>query len=349
MRMFFGIDPIFFPFLPHNRDFSSACTSTQQFDMLSVLFHPHGFMDFALSNHHNSQTIRRLPGTGRQYKKVFHNLEQPKYTTDELYTQQELDDLADCRFYIAMKAPSGFCWKAEIVDAGRVYSLDREIPPFPTLSEIIRLQLHRGLESDSFCKTKELIFGSTRSEFLQNILYPEISTQLDLLITKFKLSTQLHIAKQELDHRNNTTTSDKPTDFPHTSYSEMSNDELSAWIEDTSSFVNNRKFNLSPTRPKLTTADALFSIPVNHNSAFRYSFVKHDNRTALPTAFLIAKAKNFRRHGSYLSVTTQLAERCPHKVSPISSPNESHLENIETVRYFLHFLSFGFFDALKYT
>ena len=340
----------FFIFSPHNRDFSSACATSQQFDQLSVLFNPHGFIDFALSNHHNSQTLRRQPGTGHQYKKIFHNIEKPKYTGDEHYTQAELDELADCRFYIAIKAPSGFCWKAEIVDAGRVYSIDREIPPFPTLSEIIRLQLHRGLESDSFCKTKELIFGSTRSEFLHNILYPEICTQLDLYITKFKLSTQLHIATRELRHRK-PPTPHTPTDLlhTHTSFSNMSDDALSAWIEDTSKFVNNRKFSLSPTQPKLTIGDDLFSIPVNYNSAFRYSFVRYNNRTALPTAFLIAKARNFRRHASYLSVSIQLAERCPHKVCPISSPNESHLENIDAVRSILHFLSFGFFDALRYT
>ena len=127
----------------------------------------------------------------------------------------------------------------------------------------------------------------------------------------------------------------------------MQDEELSTWIAQTGSFVKERKLRLSATKPKLDTAD-LFSIPVNHESAFRYSFVRHDDRVALPTAYLIAKAKNFRKHASFLSAFTYLAKICPHKVNPVLSPNDFEMENIDCVRSLLCFLSYGFFDALNY-
>ena len=328
---------------------SSACSASQMMDNFSLCFTPTtGELDIALSNHHNSQTIRRQQGAGRQYKRIFQGIDPPKYTEDAQYTQEELQSLIDCRFYISIKAPSGFCFKLESVDGGKLYSIDREIAPFPTLSEIIRLQLHRGLESDPICKVRELVFNSNRSEFLNDILYPEICSQLDLYLTKFKLSTQLTIANRELNHRVDTRETTEPP--PHTSFSDMTDHELSAWIKDTEMFVQERKLKQSCTEPKLNSrSNDVFAIPVNHNSAFRYSFVRHDDRIALPTALLIAKARNFRKHASFLSASIELAKICPHKVCPISSPNEFELENIDCVRSLLCFLSFGFFDALNYT
>ena len=339
------------------RDFSSACCASQQMEMFSLCYCPvSGSINFALSNHHNSQTIRRQPGTGRQYNQIFYGIERPRYEEDSQYSQQELEELSDSRYYIAIQGPSGLSWKLEIVDGGKLYSIDREVSPFPTLSEIIRLQLHRGIERDGFCRTRELVFNSTRWEFLQEIFYPEIASQLDLFLTKFKLSTQLAIATRERDHRANKNTespflqpSSRNNTPPHTSFSEMPDAKLSSWIEHTESFVKNRKLKLSPTEPKLNLAPHdVFAIPVNHKSAFRYSFVRHDDQLALPTAYLIAKARNFRKHASFLSASIHLAKICPHKVCPIASPNEFELENIECVRSLLCFLSYGFFDALNY-
>ena len=316
-------------------------------ESFSLCFNPvTGSLDFGLSNHHNSQTIRRQQGAGRQYKQIFQGIEPPKHVEDTQYNKQELEELVDCRFYMAVKAPSGFCFKLETVDGGKLYSIDREISPFPTLSEIIRLQLHRGLENDAVCKVRELIYDSTRSEFLHDIFYPEICSQLDLFLTKFKLSTQLAIATREHNHRVLPST---PA-IPKTSFSEMTDSELLAWINDTKKFVRDRKLKRSSTMPDLNSpSNNVFAIPVNHNSAFRYSFVKHDNRIALPTAFLIAKARNFRKHSSFLSASIELAKICPHKVRPISSPNEFELDNMDCVRSLLCFLSYGFFDALNYT
>lgn len=326
-------------------------------DSYSLSFNPvTGEIDFALSNHHNSQTMRRRPGAGRQYKRIFQGIDPPKYTEDSQYTKQELEDLIDCRFYIAIKAGSGFCFKLQCLDGGKLYSIDREIAPFPTLSEIIRFQLHRGLENDPVCKLRELLYNSTRSEFLNDIFYPEICSQLDLYLTKFKLSTQLSIATRELNHRINKDRQTESslitptvTELPHTTFTLMSDNELSAWIKDMEEFVRDRKLRLSPTQPQLDlSSNDVFAIPVNHNSAFRYSFVRHDDRIALPTAFLIAKAKNFRKQANFLSAAIDLAKICPHKVCPISSPNEFGLENIDCVRSLLCFLSYGFFDALNY-
>ena len=337
------------------RDLSSSTLSNQQCHQLSLVFDPvHHTMDVGLSNNHNSQTIRYRPGSGHQYKNIFHNIELPKYTEDSIYNPEELDELADCRFYVAIRAPSSFCWKIEFVDGGKLYSINREVPPFPTLSEIVRFKLHQGLEEDPYCKTRELIYGSTRWDFLNNIFYPEICSQLDLFITKLKLSTQLAIATRELDHRlGNTATVQTPQQpsLPQTSFSDLTDNELSTWIEDTKKLVCNRKLRLSPTRPKLDLApNDFFTIPVNHNSGFRYSFVKHDNRAALPTAFLIAQARHFRRNACFLSQgAARLAERCPYKVCPISTPNENHFDNIDCVRTLLNFLSYGFFDAMNYT
>lgn len=326
-------------------------------DSFSLSFNPvAGEIDFALSNHHNSQTMRRRPGAGRQYKRIFQGIDPPKYTEDTQYTKQELEELIDCRFYIAIKAASGFCFQLQCLDGGKLYSLDKEIAPFPTLSEIIRLQLHRGLENDTVCRVRELVYDSTRSEFLQEILYPEICSQLDLYLTKFKLSTQLIIATRELQYRTNKnrqTESSLPTptvsEHPHTSFSVMTDNELSAWIENMEKFVRDRRLKLSSTKPQLNVpSNDVFAIPVKHNSAFRYSFVRHDDRIAIPTAFLIAKARNFRKQANFLSATIELAKICPHKVCPISSPNEFELENIDCVRSLLCFLSYGFFDALNY-
>ena len=301
--------------------------------------------------------MRRQPGAGRQYKRIFQGIDPPKYTEDPQYTDQELEELVDCRFYIAIRAPSGFCFKLQCLDGGKLYSIDREIAPFPTLSEIIRFQLHRGLENDAVCKVRELLYDSTRSEFLHDILYPEICSQLDLYLTKFKLSTQLAIATRELKYRTNKNRQTEAslitptvTELPQTSFSVMSDNELTAWIKDTETFIRDRKLKLSPTQPRLNLpSNDVFAIPVNHNSAFRYSFVRHDDRIALPTAFLIAKARNFRKQANFLSATIKLAEICPHKVCPILTPNEFELENIDCVRSLLCFLSYGFFDALNYT
>ena len=339
------------------RDFSSACCASQQMESFSLLYNPVcGSIDLALSNHHNSQTMRRQPGTGFQYKQIFYGIERPNYAEDTQYHQHELEQLADSRFYIAIKGPSGYSFKLEVVDAGKIYSIDREVSPFPTLSEIIRLQLHRGLEEDAVCRTRELIYNSTRWEFLQGILYPEISSQLDLFLTKFKLSTQLAIATRERNYRVIKSaespryhSSDANNAPPHTSFSELTDDGLSAWIEQTKSFVNDRKLKLSPTEPRLNlTPPDVFTIPVNQKTAFRYTFVRHDNRVALPTAFLIAKARNFRKQASYISALIHLSKICPHKVCPIASPNEFEMENINCVRSLLCFLSYGFFDALNY-
>ena len=322
-------------------------------EMLSLVYNPVAkTIGFGLSNHHNSQTIRRRGCCGRQYRDVFHNIEPPALTFDDQAqnTQQNIDELTDIRFYVAMRAPSGYCWKVETVIGPKLVSIHREIAPFPTLAEITRYQLHKNLEIDPYSKVMEGLFHVSRYDFLHNILYPEICSQLDLLVTKLKLSTQLSIASREQKHRKQTDTTKTPPlpTPPKTSFSEMDDVTLSAWIDDATEIVNERKLSLSDTKPKLDNmaASDFFTIPANYKGGFRYSFVRYgDWQTALPTAQLILRAKKFRKNSKFLSASIKLSRCCPHLVSPISVSNEFQIDNKDCLKSFMYFLSYGFYDV----
>ena len=335
-----------------NRDTSSAMSSNNQMEMIQMTYNPASqTVSFGLSNHHSSQTLRRRIGCGREYNDIFHNIEPPPPAFDDKsqHTQKNIDELMDCRFYVAMKAPSGYCWKVETVVGPKLVSIRREIPPFPTLAEIIRFQLHKNLELDVYCKLQETLFHSSRYDYLNNILYPEICSQLDLLVTKLKLSTQLAIASRELKHRALPDAAKAAAPLPpSSSFTRMNDAILSAWIADATEIVNDRRLKLSPTKPELDNLPPsdFFSVPANYRNGFRYSFVKYsDNQTALATAQLILKAKRFRKNSKFLSTTIKLARCCPHLVLPIRSPNESQLENLDCLKSLMHFLSYGFYDV----
>lgn len=343
-------------------------SSNSQMEMCMVTFCPGTqSMGFSLSNHHGSQTLRRKAGCGQQYKRIFQNIEPPLASFDDgaQLTQEDLNTLSDCRFYIAMKASSGYSWKVETVIGPKLVSIHREVAPFPTLSEIVRFQLHKGLEQDAYCKMSEIVFHSNRYDFLNNIFYPEICSQLDLLVTKSKLSTQIGIASHEQKHRaqqqqqqhhpQQTTTANTITTVSHlpplqTSFTDMDDDCLSAWIRDATDIVNERKLKLSPTEPSLTnlSPSEFITIPYNYKNGFRYSFVRYgDCQSALPTAELVLKARKFYRNSKFLSASIELARRCPHLVLPVQPPNEYQLNNLDCLKSLMAFLSYGFYDISR--
>ena len=325
-------------------------------EMLSLTYNPVAkTLSFGLSNHHNSQTLRRKMGTGQQYMDIFHNISPPPPSFDHIshHTQENIEELTDTRFYVAVRAPSGYCWKVETVLGPKLVSIHREVAPFPTLAEIVRFQLHNNLESDPYCKSQEIIFRCDRYDFLQNILYPEICSQFDLLITKLKLSTQLSIASREQQHRElsatATTTSSPP---PPSSFSEMDSATLSAWISDAREIVNDRKLKLSATVPKLDglSPSDFFTVPKDYANGFRYSFVRYaDCQTALPTAQLILRAKKFRKNSKFLSASVKLSRCSPHLVLPVRAPNNFQIDNLQCLKSLMYFLSYGFYDVSNQT
>lgn len=324
-------------------------SSNGQMEMLSLTYNPVAkTIGFGLSNHHNTQTLRRRMGHGRQYMDIFHNIEQspPSFDDKSHHTLENIEELRDTRFYIAMRGPSGYCWKVETVVGPKLVSIHREVAPFPTLSEIIRFQLHKNLELDPFSKVMENIFHCDRYNFLQNILYPEICSQFDLLITKLKLSTQLSIASREQQYRKISTSTAHPP--PESSFSVMDNDTLSAWISDATEIVNERKLKLSATEPKLDnlSPSEFFTVPVDYKNGFRYSFIRYaDCQTALPTAQLILRAKKFRKNSKFLSSCVKLSRCSPHLVLPIKTPNDFQLDNLQCLKSLMYFLSYGFYDV----
>ena len=338
-------------------------TSNSQMEMLSLIYNPVAkTIGFGLSNHHNSQTLRRRIGNGQQYMDIFHNIDPPPPSFDNKaqHTQQNMEELIDTRFYIAMRAPSGYCWKVETVLGPKLVSIHREVAPFPTLAEIVRFQIHKNLELDPYSKVQENHFGSNRYDFLQNILYPEITSQFDLLVTKLKLSTQLTIASREQRYRETYTTTthgQPPTTSTHppppkSSFSEMDDATLSTWISDTTKIVTERKLKLSPTAPNLTSLcpSDYFTVPANYRNGFRYSFIRYaDCQTALPTAQLILRAKKFRKNSKFLSACVKLARCSPHLVLPVQAPNDFQIDNLQCLKSLMYFLSYGFYDVSKQT
>ena len=286
-----------------------------------------------------------LPGSTRLdtcYKSVFHNIRPPHYKNVESQHANK-DEMFDCRFYITLAACSGFTFKIETVDGGRLCDINKEVP-FPTLSQIIRLQLTRKLEFDILSKTSEIIFGKSRYQFLQDIFYPEIASQLDFFLTKYKLASQLNIAKKVLAAHSSKTC--EPW-LVSTSFHDLSDEQLSAWISDATFFVNRRRFILSKTKPAISLASRdVFAVPTKRKQ-FPYTFVRQHDNASLITSALIFRSRRWRKNGCFMASYAKLSKMCPYRVLAPVAPNDQLIDNSQAIRDFMHFLSYGFYDLNK--
>lgn len=254
-------------------------------------------------------------------------------------------DMFDARFYVALSASSGYTFKLEMVQGARIYDINREVP-FPTLKEIIRFQLTRKLETDILSKTREIVFNSSRYQFLQKIYYPELSCQLDYFLTKYKLSTQLDIAKKVLTNRSSPNCS-SPNPTYWTSFHSMSNKALKDWIVDAEEFVNRRRFVKSPTKPNICfSSPNVFAIPASRKQ-FPYTFIRYDDRASVITSQLLFQSRKWRKSGQFLSSYAALSKQCPYQVLAPTGCNAQNVDNTKCIRDFMHFLSYGFYDLNK--
>ena len=315
------------------RDFSSSTASTTvPPDSMTITFNPEkGEINLAVSQN------AAVPENAC-YKTVFHEIQPPNFKEPECMHANE-EDMFDARFYMALSASSGYTFKMELVQGAKVYDINREVV-FPTLSEIIRFQLTRKLETDVLSKTREIVFNSSRYQFLKNIYYPELSCQLDYFLTKSKLATQLDIAKKVLANRS----SPNPA---WTSFHAMSNKALRDWIADAEKFVNTRRFVKSPTKPDICfSSPNVFGIPACRKQ-FPYTFVRFDERASAVTSRLLFQCRKWRKSGQFLSSYATLSKQCPYQVLAPSGCNAQDVDNTKCIRDFMHFLSYGFFDLNK--
>ena len=276
------------------------------------------------------------------YKSVFHEIQPSRYKNVESQHANQ-DDMFDCRFYVTLAACSGYTFKVEAIDGGKLYDINKEVP-FPTLSQIVRLQLTKSLETDIFSKTTEIIFKKSRYQFLQDIFYPEISNQLDYFLTKYRLASQLSMAKKVLAARASGTCDLWLTS---TSFHDLSDEQLKAWITDAASFVSMRRFTLSRTKPAISLASRdVFAVPTNRKQ-FRYTFVRQHDNASLITSGLIFRSRRWRRNGCFMASYAKLSKMCPYRVLTPYSPNDQLIDNTQAIRDFMHFLSYGFYDLNK--
>ena len=175
-----------------------------------------------------------------------------------------------------------------------------------------------------------------------------LSLILDYFLTKYKLASQLNIAKKVLAART-TETFMAFTDswLASTSFHDLSNEQLNAWITDATSFVNMRRFTLSRTKPAISLESRdVFAVPTNRKQ-FRYTFVRQHDNASLITSALIFRSRRWRRNGCFMASYAKLSKMCPYRVLAPNSPNDQLIDNTEAIRDFMHFLSYGFYDLNK--
>ena len=341
---------VYLSFLSIYRDFSTATSGSDGVipETMALVYNPQGELSFNLSASFPAPSSLFEDGPSNLdtcYKSIFHNIQPPRYKFSDLDTQHANgQDMIDCRFYISVAACSGYTFKIECIAGGKLCDINKEVP-FPSLSQIVRLQLTRKLETDILSKTYEIVFKKSRYEFLQDIFYPEISSQLDYFLTKNKLASQLNIAKKVLAARSS---QNSEAWLLSTSFHSLSDEQLKAWIADATCFVSSRRFVQSRTKPAISLATReVFAVPANRNQ-FRYTFVRQHDNASLITSALIFKCRRWRRNGSFMASYAKLSRICPYRVLTPSAPNAKHVDNTQCIRDFMHFLSYGFYDLNKF-
>ena len=167
----------------------------------------------------------------RYYNQVFKDISHP--LSFETFSSEEEHPPRDCRFYLNLRAPAGFTFKIEIVDGGKVSSLNRELP-FPKLTEIIRYQHLQTAEQDALRRVNQSLFNTSRERFLERVFWPETANHILHLDNRHKVATQLAFAKAELASRSKEPPSTSVID---TSFSNVSTDQLQKVVGNATKFL----------------------------------------------------------------------------------------------------------------
>ena len=232
----------------------------------------------------------------------------------------------------------------EIVDGGRACSINREVR-FPTLGEIVRLQLLRQLRGSKLRQITEDIFEENRYRFLEETFFPELANQLHGLLTRHKLSTQLPMANKELAAR----TYPSSDVNIQTSFAGMSSRELNDWL----AYGNGLQGELRQTTTLSGLPKVLWRKTYAKNRrplglgqygrklSFPFTFVDYSHAGCKAhTDNLAHEAGITRNHPSYLASKAQLGTMLPYHIFP-PVPTYFEPDNSGNIKKVLNFLSFG--------
>ena len=199
--------------------------------------------------------------------------------------------------------------------------------PFPSLGQIVRFQTMRNLEGNAIRKITRTLFAGSKLQFLENLVYPEMSNKLHNIVKRTKMSTQLHLAEKELLHRTDKEKDPKAVCIL-TSFSAMSLGQLVAWIFETKKSLN------TPRKPSLIRVggDSHHSIALPSASTFKFSCVKYDDRDAQLTCNRMDRSKNLARHPINMASFAALGLSLPIAIENNTLLAQTPLHSSDNVR-----------------
>ena len=256
----------------------------------------------------------------------------------------------DARFYVNIRCPAGLVFKLEVIDGGKVCSIQRERALFPKLSEIIRFQQLRNVEQDGLRRVNETLFHVSRQRFLERVFWPETTNRLLNLQKRQKISSQLFLANDELESRD---PSKEKKQTANSSFSTMSTDELTKWVQTATKVLKeDRRQSIVTTSCGTGQHPTLALLP---DTPVRYSFVKYDENKAKTTHQTVWDSIHLSKHPTNLASMAQLGLTLPLSVECDTQQKSTPLLPTDNARYnklscgsvneLMHFLSFGTFKV----
>ena len=236
-----------------------------------------------------------------------------------------------------------FDYRVETIDGGKV--LDSTPFPFPSLGQITRFQTMRVFENNALMKISKTLFSGSKLQFLENLVYPEMANQLQHLVERAKMNTQLQIAEKEMLSRQTKKNNTEMVSI-NTSFSVMPMHQLKAWISEIKQKVNTPR---SSTIVQVGGQGRRLTLP--SASSFKFSFVDYDDIDAQLTCQRMDRSKYLARHPINLASFAILGLSLPISIDNNALLAQTPLHSSDNVRYSialtpivadaLFFLSYG--------